>query len=344
MDLFDQHKMIQGNKLFIETINNLSLYIIIVNQEQSVVYINQQMREDFNQDLYYSLGQRLGDLLKCKNAYEQKRGCQKNSYCHECPGKLLLEKSILTHQKNRGTVEFISVLNNIERKMTYEENIIPIFVSGVAFYMITLKDRTAEMDKEVLKHIFYHDVFNVINRIKNGIQLKLLDESDDELLRLVDDQICNLTDMIYFQKSIERVEAGIEDIEMETFEIYQPIQKMVTLLEDEFQVVIALSGDKVKLKSNKMIFLRIVGNLIKNACEACKTQVQVRVTDQHVAVENPGRIDHEVSRHIFTKGFSTKGKGRGLGLYGSKLLAERLLKMKLIYIEEPTIFMLKYKD
>jgi sensor histidine kinase regulating citrate/malate metabolism len=42
-------------------------------------------------------------------------------------------------------------------------------------------------------------------------------------------------------------------------------------------------------------------------------------------VHNPGTIPLDVQSQVFKWSFSTKGKGRGLGTYGMRLLSERYL-------------------
>lgn len=69
---------------------------------------------------------------------------------------------------------------------------------------------------------------------------------------------------------------------------------------------------------------RILGNLIDNAVEALvgadERRVCVRLWEDvrswHFSVENTGApVPDNVSRDIFQPGFSTKGEGRGMGLY-----------------------------
>ncbi|MBM7694179.1 CitB family two-component system sensor histidine kinase MalK [Peribacillus deserti] len=68
----------------------------------------------------------------------------------------------------------------------------------------------------------------------------------------------------------------------------------------------------------------IVGNLINNAIEAVGNSEIKRITvrfdyfEQHLSLEvhdTGGGIAEKMQQHIFTKGFSTKGTNRGLGLF-----------------------------
>ena len=74
--------------------------------------------------------------------------------------------------------------------------------------------------------------------------------------------------------------------------------------------------------------------MVKNAIDAIKKNETVTLYvyrfDKEVTfvVHNPGYIAEDVQEGIFNFGFSTKGKGRGQGTYGMRLLGENLLKGK----------------
>ncbi|WP_041434701.1 sensor histidine kinase [Thermodesulfatator indicus] len=84
---------------------------------------------------------------------------------------------------------------------------------------------------------------------------------------------------------------------------------------------------------NKFVFLRIIHNIVLNALEAAASRVTVRCgyytgdyggsVSPAVTVRNDGNsIDPVLLPGIFTKGFSTKGEGRGRGLSIVKQLLE----------------------
>lgn len=84
--------------------------------------------------------------------------------------------------------------------------------------------------------------------------------------------------------------------------------------------------------SDRVLLLRVVCNLIKNALEACREGQTVTVgctaADGMAEfwVHNAGFMPREVQLQIFQRSFSTKGLGRGLGTYSVRLLTERYLK------------------
>lgn len=93
---------------------------------------------------------------------------------------------------------------------------------------------------------------------------------------------------------------------------------------------------------------RILGNLIDNAVEAmdgaAERRVCVRLWEDvrawHFSVENSGvRVPDSVSQSIFQPGFSTKGEGRGMGLYiVRRIMDEYGGAIELVMAEETTCF------
>jgi sensor histidine kinase regulating citrate/malate metabolism len=74
--------------------------------------------------------------------------------------------------------------------------------------------------------------------------------------------------------------------------------------------------------------------MVKNALEACEEGERVTMgcrTDgdgDAVAfwVHNPQYMPEAVRQQVFQRSYSTKGRGRGLGTFGMRLLTERYLQ------------------
>jgi hypothetical protein len=112
-------------------------------------------------------------------------------------------------------------------------------------------------------------------------------------------------------------------------------------------IVIADSSTNLDFETDKVLFQRVIINLIKNTLEA--TQIAGTIT---TGIENNGDkikfwvkngqvISEDVQMQLFQRSFSTKGVGRGIGTYSIKLLTENYLKGKVSFIsneKEGTIF------
>jgi sensor histidine kinase regulating citrate/malate metabolism len=96
-------------------------------------------------------------------------------------------------------------------------------------------------------------------------------------------------------------------------------------------VVIRKTAGKCTITTDKRLLRRVLGNMLKNALEASSPGqvVSLEFTSQGetlVTVHNESAMPEEVKLQVFQRSFSTKGgKGRGIGTYSMKLLAERYL-------------------
>jgi signal transduction histidine kinase len=96
-------------------------------------------------------------------------------------------------------------------------------------------------------------------------------------------------------------------------------------------VELAPDAQDVAFVCDQMLLERVLGNMTKNALEACgpgqTVTLSCGVEDEQVwfSAHNPTYMPRDVQLQVFQRSFSTKGDGRGLGTYSVKLLTERYL-------------------
>jgi signal transduction histidine kinase len=107
----------------------------------------------------------------------------------------------------------------------------------------------------------------------------------------------------------------------------------------------------VVMVSDRVLLLRVLCNLVKNALEASAAgqTVTLGCTAQNSEIEfcvhNVGFMPRDVQLQVFQRSFSTKGTGRGLGTYSIKLLTERYLHGRVSFSTNPedgTTFRVRY--
>jgi signal transduction histidine kinase len=118
------------------------------------------------------------------------------------------------------------------------------------------------------------------------------------------------------------------------------------------RICISPDSDDVTFDSDATLLRRVIGNMTKNALEACPAGGTVTLscsTDpQRVlfSVHNPAVIPPHVQVQLFQRSFSTKGPGRGVGTYSMKLLSERYLDGEVSFTssaEQGTTFVAAYR-
>jgi signal transduction histidine kinase len=97
------------------------------------------------------------------------------------------------------------------------------------------------------------------------------------------------------------------------------------------RLTVAAEDDQVTILTDPVLLGRVLTNLLKNALEATPEDGEVRLSagirgeDIEFQVWNAGAIPEVVQLQIFTRSFTTKGAGRGIGTYSVKLFAEEYL-------------------
>jgi len=92
-----------------------------------------------------------------------------------------------------------------------------------------------------------------------------------------------------------------------------------------------LSEGQCMVHTDPSLMSRVLSNLIKNAFEAARPGDVVTIrckSDQSCArfeVHNPKVMPEYVRLQVFSRSFSTKGAGRGVGTYSARLLTENYL-------------------
>ena len=94
------------------------------------------------------------------------------------------------------------------------------------------------------------------------------------------------------------------------------------------------------------ILARIIGILLDNALEECaqcenpvlKIGIFEKSGEQKIVIKNTSRENNLTTRQMFEKGFSTKGKGRGMGLSNVRELLDKLDHVSIKTVNENGYF------
>ena len=189
------------------------------------------------------------------------------------------------------------------------------------------------------------DIREALNARKSASQKQALEEAYEQLeelngtLRAQRHDFMNHIQVIYTLTELEDRQAALDYMD----KVYGDIQKVGRVLKTASPAVNALIAAKMAdCEENGIRFTadirtawsdcpvpgwemcRILGNLIDNAAEAMDDSAEKRITVRlwedvrtwRFSVENNGKpIPENLMRDIFLSGFSTKGTGRGTGLY-----------------------------
>ena len=144
-----------------------------------------------------------------------------------------------------------------------------------------------------------------------------------------------LVEEIQVQRQLSSAESGELQVDIQPLELGSLLSEIRDLYASypvAAQRTLVL-GPQVaaRVRTDRGLFRRVLGNLIKNALEATPPGGTVtlgsRLGEGTVlcTVHNPGLLPPAVQQQLFQRSFTTKGEGRGLGTWSAKLFGERYL-------------------
>jgi len=203
-------------------------------------------------------------------------------------------------------------------------------------YLLTqLKER--ERRRRMLERIFFHDILNVATGLRGYAELLQSYEIDDprEIYAEIFDAADQVITEIEGQRALTAAEADDLQPTLEQIHSGMLLARVIELYRHHGvaqgkKLELAPDSAQVYLESDESLLVRILGNMVKNALEACEPGETVtagcRRNDLSVEfwVHNPQVIPRANQARIFHPSFSTKALDRGLGTYSMKMLTELL--------------------
>lgn len=360
-----QSRSICGLPFVKDVLDSLPNMALVLNECRQIVFANQAFRDFVGAaSLEDLVGNRQGEVLDCIHAsYLGKRpgeavgciradltdgGCGTTVFCRNCGAV----RSIVNSQQLRqlDIQECRMLCGADEHPLDLRVWSRPLEVNGVHYTVFSVVDISDEKRRKALERIFFHDVLNTAGGVKGLADLLVSDDVPDSELRDVADMISESTDQLIEEISVQRMlsaaEAGDLVVQVQPINSRDAMRRVIrqfhshnmakgkTLLADE-------SGAEFDFFSDPVLLRRVLINLVKNALEVVGGGgvVTLRSFQKEgsvcFSVHNAAVIPPDVQLQIFTRSFSTKGSGRGLGTYSIKLITEKYLYGQVSFISNP---------
>ncbi|MFA7173375.1 MAG: PAS domain-containing sensor histidine kinase [Kiritimatiellia bacterium] len=321
--------------------------ILILNERHQIVFANSAALSLLGvfkrKDLY---GLRPGEALHCVHANESEHGCGTTLLCRACGAV----KSVLTAFQGTRSVEECHV-NITGRYLPHDFRVTtsPYFFTDEHFVMLVLNDISNEKRKEVLERIFFHDINNTLQILLSTVEIMPRHATNKEngLAQIITTGIKMLVNEVKSQESLLLAEDGdlaLDLVELRSKEILQEVVSLNRHYNCARKKKIKIDDQAIDavFVSDKNQFSRVIGNMLKNALEASTIKNTVTIgckkpSDEQIlfCVHNEQHMDQSVKDQVFTRSFSTKGTGRGVGTYSIKLLGERYLGGAVSFVSTP---------
>jgi signal transduction histidine kinase len=323
----------------VTVLDALPLTVMALNPRRQLVYGNSMLREALGlENLKSVLGRRPGEIFACIHAYKMKAGCGTSVFCRECGAA----RAILSAVSGKASVQECRMLRKVSEgveSLDLRVTSTPFNYLGEDFIIFSLQDVSHEQRRRALERVFFHDVLNLAGAL-SGLTDHLAGDLPEDArsgAAMLSEGMRRLLDEISNQKDLWAAEchelachlswSSASDIVRAAARLYSghPTAKGREVVDNQ-------DGGEIAVLTDPAILGRVLGNMIKNALEATPegsvitTGYMPDPVGVRFFVHNPGVMPRRIQLKVFSRSFSTKGPGRGLGTYSIKLLTERYLK------------------
>lgn len=342
--LLQQMSRLSSDLLMTSVADGSASFISILNPQRQIVYANKALQDAFGITDEDAIGLRPGELMGCRNVSIGPDGCGTSKNCSTCGAARAIRKARL----GSAHEEECRILREDGEPIDLKVTATPISFDGDKYILFSAIDISDTKRRRSLERMFFHDIMNTATGVRGLSFLARIVpvHEKDEMLELLEETSDHLIDEIEGQRELLAAESQELVVRPQPIDSALLLKGLAALYEahevgEGKSIVIDERSDEVTFVSDATLLGRVVGNLIKNALEATPLGGLVRVRCNRdgartvFAVHNAGVIPNPSQAQIFQRSFSTKGEGRGLGTYGSRLLTERYLNGDISFVSAP---------
>ncbi len=314
---------------------------LIVNRSRQVLFANSATLTGLGLTPEDVLGARPGEILNCVHSKEMPGGCGTSEACWTCGVVNAILEAFDTGKKTAKECRIATSSPGKGANLDILATAVPISTGKDRFVLVSLDDISDSKRRQVLEHLFFHDIMNSIASIQAGISLLGMDAGPDphnaEYLARLASATENLIDEVRQQRELLTMENG--DLEMESAEINLTafVREIIRNIElgdfsKDNRIDLRDGSPDLMIATDPVLLRRVIGNMLKNALEASAKGDPITLEigtgggKAEIAVHNSSFIPRDIQLQVFQRSFSTKGRGRGIGTYSMRMLTVDYLK------------------
>jgi signal transduction histidine kinase len=327
-------------------INAMPEFVMIAGPTRQVLLVNRAMEEfAISQGCDNWIGLRPGEILACRHALEAGNGCGTGEACRSCGAV----ETILSALSGSHASHECRIMRDTPQGFEALDLKVwgtPFQWQGMELAIVVAIDISDEKRRKVLERLFFHDILNTAGAIDGLAQVLLedlmpIEEAKDTLLMMSQ----KLVSEIRSQRELLAAENGELTVRPTPVNSHLLLESVKSCYENTVMgrgrnIIINQDSTSTNFYSDEQIMSRVLGNLLQNALEATSEDGTVTLgcitAEKNVIFwcNNHGVLSKESQLQIFNRSFTTKGEGRGIGLYSVKLMTERYLKGKVYFTSE----------
>ena len=215
-------------------------------------------------------------------------------------------------------------------------------------------------ERKQIERIFFHDIINTAGNLNNFIELidteSIKNTETKQYLEIVASISSRIVDEIRTHKHLltsDKSKINLRISEIGSLDFFESICNYFNRADllDKKAINILPNSENIYFESDETLLGRVLNNMLKNAIEAsneidtinlyCGLKNNIVIFSVH----NSSFIPKDIQSQLFNRSVSTKGAGRGLGLYSMKFLTEMYLNGTITFTsskEEGTTFTASY--
>jgi len=342
-EILNDHDLIASQKLFTEIFGAIAGITAVINKNRQIVYANDSFLGFMGiKSLEPVLGKRTGEIISCIHSGDDFSSCGTSEACKHCGSVKAILESQETNNKTERETSISSLIDGLQKSWDLKVTSTPIVLANQEFYVLSIQDISYEKRLTALERIFFHDLLNIasglnglLTLMKHGID----PEETPDLINKSEEASRDIIEEIMLYRQLRAAENGDIQVKPERINSVDFLVSVTGLIGShevgrDKLVLISDNSYITAFMTDRILLQRIIINMLKNALEATApggtvfTGIENRGGKIRFWVQNSGAIPNDVSMQIFNRSFSTKGKGRGIGTYSIRLLAENYLKAK----------------
>ncbi len=325
-DVRAQAELIAALPAFGGMLNALPVMAAALNPCRQIVFANERFTQFVGaRGPDEILGLRVGEVLGCVNSNLTPGGCGTAEGCSVCGALRSIVFSQTGHSAtNLGRLRRVAGAS--EDALELDISGTPIGIDGQRFTLILLSDDSNRLRRTRYEHEVIPAAVKLAKEI--GVLASRL-PPENPASSFVKSAARQLTAALRDELDLVALEAGALFPVIRSTSVEEVLQFLRVELEPADRMSIAGAAPDCALVTDPALLSRALAKLVRNALEAGDGPVTIRFDHEEGAAEFRVHNDAALTRaerlQMFQPGFSTKGPGRGYGVYFARLAAERCL-------------------
>jgi signal transduction histidine kinase len=335
-EIFDEATSFQKEADFSVFINSIPDMTLVLNHERQIVYANNLLLDFLNVGSIFDIaGARPGEAFRCMHSEDEEGGCGTSEFCRVCGA---VNGIIKSQQLNGMVVKECRLTTMNGDALDLQVYATAYEFKNNTYTLFTIRDISDQKRRRFLERIFFHDVLNTAGGVVSYAELlnHVNDAHKERLSKTLSAVAYQLVEELKAQQMVlaaENNDLGVHPGDVDTIELIAELKENYC----EYYVArgkyirVSEEFDRVTIHTDRILLLRVLGNMLKNACEASAEGDVVTLDCKkfedgvRLSVHNQGYIPKDVQLQLFNRSFSTKGECRGLGTYSIRLITRRYL-------------------